>query len=289
MVKHTSIPIRQIEKTPRELSQLGNFTIRDLTELLAGNSLTQNLHRHDFFYILLITKGSGKHEIDFVPYQIDRQSLFIMRPGQVHEISLDAGSEGYLMQIGTDFFADDQLSRRLLQRAGNCNHHILSDEHFKKVDYPLDQLLREYNQKQLSYRDAIKSYLNLFLIEIQRQCAECDTLIPANASYAHEKLEKFMGLVQQNIGTVKKPSDYAEMIHLTPSQLNALTKKLLSKTASEVIVDQILLEAKRLLLATPAQVNTIAYQLGYEDASYFIRFFKKHIGVSPEIFRQNSK
>ncbi|HRW99910.1 MAG TPA: AraC family transcriptional regulator [Cyclobacteriaceae bacterium] len=48
-----------------------------------------------------------------------------------------------------------------------------------------------------------------------------------------------------------------------------------------------LLEAKRYLLATSNQVNQIAFQLGYEDVSYFIRFFKKLTGNTPEAFRKN--
>lgn len=282
------IPIRQIEKTPGELSRLGNLSIRNLSEMLAGEKLIQDLHRHDFFYVLFIGKGTGCHEIDFVAYEITDQSLFVMRPGQVHQIELTA-SQGYLLQIGSDFLTDDIRLRKLLQNAGRRNHFLLSDGHFKRLDHTLNNLLDEYNQKRQDYDEAIKSYLSLFFIEIQRQCDGCDAPIAENVSYAHRKLERFLALVEQNMASIKKPSAYAELLHLTPSQLNAITKKLLAKTASDIIAEQILLEAKRLLLASSAQVNQIAYGLGYEDVSYFIRFFKKHSGASPEMFRQNSK
>jgi YesN/AraC family two-component response regulator len=72
-------------------------------------------------------------------------------------------------------------------------------------------------------------------------------------------------------------------------QLNNVTKTTLNKTASEVINEHIILEAKRHLLATSELVNQIAYYLGYDDPSYFIRFFKKHTGASPEAFRLNLK
>jgi AraC family transcriptional activator of pobA len=49
----------------------------------------------------------------------------------------------------------------------------------------------------------------------------------------------------------------------------------------------VILEAKRCLLATSNQVNQTAYRLGYEDVSYFIRFFKKQTGYSPEAFRNS--
>jgi len=49
----------------------------------------------------------------------------------------------------------------------------------------------------------------------------------------------------------------------------------MSKTASALIIEHIMLEAKRALLSTSNQIKDISNQLGYEDASYFIRFFKK--------------
>jgi YesN/AraC family two-component response regulator len=61
----------------------------------------------------------------------------------------------------------------------------------------------------------------------------------------------------------------------------------MAKTASELINEYIILEAKRYLLATPNQIKEIADQLGYEDVSYFIRFFRKQTGYSPEAFRHN--
>jgi AraC-like DNA-binding protein len=84
-------------------------------------------------------------------------------------------------------------------------------------------------------------------------------------------------------------SFYADLLNLSSYQLNAITKATLGKTCSELINEFIILEAKRTLLATSNQVNQIAYHLGYEDVSYFIRFFKKHTGYSPEAFRLKSQ
>ena len=96
----------------------------------------------------------------------------------------------------------------------------------------------------------------------------------------------FLDLIEENILKYKQVSKYAEMLNLTVYQLNAITKGLLNKNASELINEYIILESKRNLLATSNLVSQIAYNLGFEDTSYFIRFFKKHTGYTPEIFRQ---
>jgi AraC-like DNA-binding protein len=88
---------------------------------------------------------------------------------------------------------------------------------------------------------------------------------------------------------MKNVSHYADLLSLSPYQLNAITKASVGKTASDLITEQIILEAKRYLLATPNQIKDVADHLGYEDVSYFIRFFKKHTGHSPDAFRRNFK
>lgn len=96
-----------------------------------------------------------------------------------------------------------------------------------------------------------------------------------------------MELVEGNITQYKQVSQYADLLNLTVYQLNAITKALLNKNASQLINEYIILEAKRNLLATANQVSQIAYHLGYEDVSYFIRFFKKHTGFTPDAYRHN--
>jgi AraC-like DNA-binding protein len=105
--------------------------------------------------------------------------------------------------------------------------------------------------------------------------------------YKQDKLEAFLLLLEQTVTKQKQPSYYADKLNLTPYQLNAITKSSLGKTCSALIVEYTILEAKRFLLGTSNQINQIADQLGYDDVSYFIRFFKKHTGLSPEAFRNN--
>ena len=105
--------------------------------------------------------------------------------------------------------------------------------------------------------------------------------------YAQARLEVLQDLLEKNIYAKKQVSDYAEMLNITPYQLNAITKALLQKTGSELINEHIILEAKRMLIGTGNQVNQVADMLGYDDPSYFIRFFKKQTGLTPEAFRQN--
>ncbi|MES2555297.1 MAG: AraC family transcriptional regulator [Bacteroidota bacterium] len=285
-----NIPVRHIDSSLKEPGLFGSFSIRNVEELLAGKNMVQELHRHDFFYILALTKGTGNHEIDFTTYEICDNSVFFMRPGHVHQLTLKAGSNGYLLQFKPDFYyPGDAPSRELLRKASNKNLCQLDEARFRKLISTLSAIFQEYSDKQEGYQDVIKANLGIFFIELVRHRQQRNNAITPVNAYTEERLEEFSELLDNHITSHKQVSHYAGMMHLSTYQLNAITKSTLGKTTSELINERIILEAKRNLLATSDQVNQIAYHLGYEDVSYFIRFFKKHTGYSPEAFRNNFK
>ncbi|SHH23588.1 AraC-type DNA-binding protein [Chryseolinea serpens] len=281
-----NIPVRQIKATAKEAPIFDGFSIRDVSVLLDGKDMVQELHRHDFFYILALKKGAGRHEIDFVPYDVHDHAVFVMRPGQVHQHTLKARSAGYLIEFKPDFYhPHDKVSAQPLRKASAVNWHPLDASRFNKLFPLLTYIFEEYTEKQEGYGEVIKANLGIFFIELVRQNSKPPST-PVN-SYAQERLEDFLELLETHIASHKQVADYGEMMNLSPYQLNAITKATLGKTCSELINEHIILESKRYLLATSNQVNQVAYHLGYEDVSYFIRFFKKHTGHSPEAFRHN--
>ncbi|CAN5212465.1 helix-turn-helix transcriptional regulator [soil metagenome] len=289
-LKMKYIPIRHIKATEIEPNFSERFGIRSVGDLLSGKDMIQELHRHDFFFILALEKGNGNHVIDFTPYEVGDRSVYCMRPGQVHELSLKAGSSGYLMEFGTDFYyPHDKGSNRLLRKAMNANLCKLDGSGFKKVISLLDYIFQEYTDKKEGYQEVIKANLGIFFIEHLRHRQKEKILVNDINPYAQEQLEKFLELLEKHISSHKQVSQYAALMNLSTYQLNTITKTTLGKTCSDLINQYTILESKRHLLATSNQINQIAYHLGFEDVSYFIRFFKKHTGHSPEAFRHNFK
>lgn len=285
-----TIPIRHIATDTKEQSNLGRFSIRTVSGLLNGNDLVQSLHKHDFFFVLALQKGAGTHEIDFVRYDISDDSLFILRPGQVHELHLKAGSTGFLMEFDTTFYhPSDNLPIQRLKKASAKNFCELETARFNKLLSLLTLIAEEFATKQDGYSDVIRAALDIFFVEFIRQSRGPRDAAKNTSSYAQERLEDFLELLSVHIASRKQVSQYAELLRLSLYQLNAITKATIGKPALELINEQIILEAKRYLLATTSQVKDIADRLGYEDVSYFIRFFKKHTSYSPEAFRQNFK
>lgn len=281
------IPLRKLRTIHAEPLLSGQFTIRELKKLLAGGGMTQSLHRHDYFFILAVEKGKGKHEIDFVSQPVTDYSIFIMRPGQVHQLTLDPHSNGYLLEFKPEFyFPGDKMTSsewRRLSALGKCK---LTPTAFKHLMEPVSAILKEYASRAEGYEKMIRAYLDLFFIGLLRQ-RNRDGKDISLRTYDQEQLGIFLDLLEMNFSTLKQTSEYAARMYLSTYQLNKITKKGMGKTASELINEQVILEARRLLLATSGQVGQISSQLGYEDVSYFIRFFKKHTGYTPEAYRRH--
>ncbi|MFL5747595.1 MAG: AraC family transcriptional regulator [Niastella sp.] len=283
------IPIRHIASTPKQQNG-GQFSIRVIEQILNGNNLIHDLHKHDFYFILAIQQGKGIHEIDFISYPIHGHSIFILRPGQVHKLALQAGSTGFLMEFDLTFYQPQHtISGQRWKKASGKNYCQVEAGRYKKLHAVLATIFNEFDTKQEGYAAMIKANLDIFFIEYIRQSRNPKDIEKPEAAYTQERFDEFCQLLEANIGSIKNVSQYAERLHLSSYQLNAITKASIGKTVSELINEQIILEAKRYLLATSNQIKDIADLLGYEDASYFIRFFKKHTGLSPEAFRKNLK
>lgn len=284
-----TIPIRHIASTHRDQSDTGRFSIRDLRQLVNGKDLTHDLHKHDFFFVLFLQKGSGLHEIDFIQYPIHEYSIFILRPGQVHRLELKADASGFLMEFDQTFLSMDNSRDRRWKKALSKNYCGIDTVKFIKLHAILANVFEEFTRKQEDYMEAIRANLDLFFIEHIRQKKNQDSVASNESVYTQERFEELARLLEMNICSMKAVYEYATLLNLSPYQLNAITRASVGKTASDLIKDQIILEAKRYLLATSRQVKDIAVYLGYEDISYFIRFFKKQTGQSPEAFRKNFK
>lgn len=283
-----NIPIRNINVIPDSINLSEKFRIRTVQEVQTEQKLIQDTHRHDYYFILALIKGKGKHTIDFIKYEVTDYSIFFMRPGQVHQLSLEKGCTGFLMQFSKDFYRPgNKTDQQLLRSASNKNFCKLDLKKSKNLFNVLSYIYKEYIEKEKMYFDIIKANLSIFFVELTRYRENQIKPENKNTMFTHERLDEFLELLENNISKNKQVSEYANMLNLSTFQLNSMTKSNLGKTCSTLIDQQIILEAKRYLLATTEQVKEIAYNLGYEDVSYFIRFFKKHTGQTPEVYRTN--
>src|SRR5215472_17150401 len=131
--------------------------------------MVQDMHRHDFYYVLVLEKGSGFHEIDFVQHSITDRCVFFMRPGQVHRLRLGIGSKGYLMQFEADFYSyAEKIAMARLRAASRINHYQPDGPRFNKLLSALTHIYGEMREMQDGYQDVVRALLSILFIELNR-------------------------------------------------------------------------------------------------------------------------
>jgi AraC-like DNA-binding protein len=82
-------------------------------------------------------------------------------------------------------------------------------------------------------------------------------------------------------------ADYASLLNITATHLNRICRNTLDVSASDLIHERMLIEAKRLLIYTSMTINEVSNELGYLESAHFSKFFHRKIGQTPSNFRQN--
>ncbi len=96
-----------------------------------------------------------------------------------------------------------------------------------------------------------------------------------------------MNLIDEHYSKGLTVAKYANLLFVSSRTLSDLTNQLLNKTPLRMIQERIILEAQRLLVHSSLNVNQISYSLGFDDPSYFVKYFKKHTKITPTEFRKS--
>lgn len=265
-----------------------DFYVNTFRNHLERHAFVEEPHRHNSHLLLFFTKGSGTHEVDFDTYRIRPGSLFVLQPGQLHHWNLSEDIDGFVVIYPAEmynlYFGQKKISDFPFYTSTQTKPEILLDADEVRSIMPYFNLLLHENENPARFRsDKLFNLLDCIHIEIARKYPEGD----AHQTFAYNaKIAAFHSLLEQHFRTEKWPSFYAEKLHITLKHLNRICNEIIGKTATEVIAGRVILEIKRMLTDKRLAVNEIADALGYQDYSYFSRFFKKQTGMSPSDFRQ---
>lgn len=123
------------------------------------------------------------------------------------------------------------------------------------------------------------------LIRIEDLIREGEQETQEQNTQKESTIEEFQDLIRTCFEEHKKPSFYAEKLNIHPNYLNQICKRILNKTASDLINEWIVGEAKFLLHSSELRIKEISDRLGYEDVYYFSKFFKHQTLMSPSAYR----
>ncbi|MFP2997133.1 AraC family transcriptional regulator [Spongiivirga sp. MCCC 1A20706] len=273
------------EKLQFELYDLNQYRKKSLNEAARP-------HSHSYYQIIWFTKGRGKHFVDFKEYNLQPNTILFISKDQVHAFDQDLEIEGALIHFNESFFMHSDVDIFLkykLFKSEEKPFYSIGQEVAKKAETYLDLIKLELKRRdQFGYEEIIRFLLKSFLIILER-IYQNDTRQSFAFNSQYEVVYfQFKELLEAHFNEGLSVKDYALLLNISSKTLTTITKQVVGKPPSVIISERLVLEAKRLLQFTSLQISEIAYKLGFDDASYFVKYIKRHLKMSPGQYRLSS-
>lgn len=282
-----SFPLAEATALPIELWSLAEM-------LPLGEGMAGLPHRHRFYELVWFRAGTGHHTVDFQQYGVEPGTLFCLAPGQVHHFGGEVDPEGVMLIFTADFLGNapdgiGALTCLQLFDPGLPDYQPLriAPAEAAVLDGLLVHLAAEFTRPpDFATAEVLRSYLRLLLTTAERLRRQQPGLGLNPADPAHAILLRFRQLLDAEFSRLHGVADYAARLALTPRRLTAATQAVLGRPAGALIDERRALEAKRLLAHSALSAKEIAFSLGFDDPSYFHKFFKKTTGTTAQAFRR---
>ncbi len=261
---------------------LTDFTCEPSIELLG---------RKDLYKVLWCRSERSSVILDGYQCELKRNQLIFCTPLNI--IEMPSTEEGFISLVfNKEFFCiqthDDQVSCNGFLFFGSSEPPIitLNGDQLRQYETMLEMFKSDLLIKDHLQGEMLRSSLKRLLIMSTRMIT--NKLPEPNISHTQMSIIRdYNILVEKHFREYHHVKDYANLLFKSPKTLSNLFPKYSDKSPLMVINDRILLEAKRLLIYSDQSAIEIAEELGYKDASHFSKFFKKHVGMSPTIFRKS--
>lgn len=241
-------------------------------------------HRHDrMLQVLLVQQGHVHLQLDDREHTLEQCGVVVVPPGTVHSFSFSPDTAGFVLSIVSSVLLDGRTRAAIW--LGQTTGLALPLEHDRAryINDAFRLLEQELHHPDRADSTALQALVNLVAIGIKRQFDNSirveNTLHPTSGS------EKFQELLDQHYASHWRVGDYATELHMSISSLNRHCRARSGMSARQLIQRRLLLEIKRRLIYTQEPLEQVAHRLGFRDASYFSRYFKRSTGSTPGDWR----
>ncbi len=275
MKKEKNIFLNQLKEEPF----IEIFRLEDMND-----TIFDNYQRYDFYQLLWFTRAGGNcsYFLDFNEYIIKEDQFVLIFPGQIDRLDIE-GKEGFLFTIHNDIFY--QINQRIKSDYLNgyfAHTFVTADNETRKILEQIRSLiLTEYTSENRIV--LMQSYMEAFLFYLS-SLFETTDIFKNRSDFLVSKL---MRLIDLNFIRQRENDFYAAELGVSIKKLNEDCKKGTGKTVKQHLQEKLILEIKKEIRLKQKNLKEIAFDLGFNEAAYFTRFFKKHTSMTPKEFRDS--
>jgi AraC family transcriptional regulator, transcriptional activator of pobA len=275
-----------------------HFDIRRFEDNMQTVNVHQEPFKHEFYALALKLGGSNRQ----VMGKTLKNNLFFNTPYQIITWEIDPDWHGWYIMFTEEFvrnnpiWANFLIDFPFLRLDKSIPFDVLeADAQFKNGIF--QQIFDEYHSNNIDKFTVIATYVHLLLLKVRRhfnQLADAENLTADNRTTDILLVSRFQTLVERSFGSntegspeLRSTSYYGEKLNVHPNHLNAVVKRITGKTASKIIQEQLIVQAKSLLQTTELTIKEIAYRMGFDEPTHFNAFFKKMTQLTPAGLRKN--
>lgn len=270
----------------------------DTFQILKEGQIISTFNKCGIFYC---QRGSVEVSLEGYHYHIKPGDVYIyMASTLVHLLHKSEDAEGIMVEV--DFYyilpivnKVINVESQLFMRKNPCVS--LSDEQCAHFEYLLNNLWDRINAEDCQKENVQYQHLKLELIKSMGQtiCYEIlnmyftnQPLQPLQQGKKDVVFQNFMLSLFRFYRKERDVSFYARMQHITPRYFSAIIKEKTGDSALQWIVRMVITEAKQLLEESDLSIKEIADQLNFPTQSFFGKYFKQYVGVSPKEYRNKA-
>jgi len=251
------------------------------------SAVKSTVHRHTFHELFFFARGSGTHMIDLETVVIETPCMHLVAPGQVHQLDRSRDTQGLVIMFTEEGGLSSEQNadlNDLFHVATAAPAFPISAAQFTEAAELVGAVERELMAPAGPMDRAVQGFLGILLLKcaVWRRAA-----LPLDmpALGAADPVRLFLRMVEREHLERRQVAHYAGALAISTDHLSDLVRKRLGRSASEVIQDRLMLEAKRLLLHADLSVKEVSHALHLEAPAYFNRVFKKATGLTPVEYR----
>lgn len=272
------------------------FQIEYLPKMLIEDTFDHSsAHVHDFYEILWFQSEGGKHTVDFHEYGVHENMIFFLTPGETHFFDGKTQHKGVIIKLCTDFLRDEGdeadmfLKYNVLNAFDQSPYFTISPDGASR----LKDIFRHMEEEQqmsdgMVHAEMLRTLTKLFMLTAQRYGTRENISQLSLSNRHHYTYVEFKKNVENQFRSLHTVKEYADLQNVSTKTLTQCVTECSGKSPLTIINERIVLEAKRLLRFTDMMIKEIAFMLGYDDPSYFVKYFKRQTGYLPADFRAQS-
>ncbi len=287
LLYNSDMPATQQKSAIQVFNLFGEFgDLPDVVhcETIAARSVLHDwelaAHRHARLHqVLLIESGGGQARLEGHVHALRPMHVVNVPVGHVHGFSFEPGTQGWVLTVAAEILDETLLASEGLRGVLSQSAVVRGTPQIRAI---MKQIFTEHARRDFGRAHVLRA---LSAAQIGLAARQLVNDRPESSTTDSDLFRRFEALLERHHLERWAVSDYAAALSVTPTHLNRVTRTATGDTASHLILNRMIREARRNLVYTNMPIATIAYALGFDDPAYFSRVYAAATGLSPRAFR----